>query len=367
MKYILASIFTVVTLAAVAQPAKKPLKIGVAGLIHGHVGWVLNKAKAGDVEIVGIAESNKALAEKLSKQYGFSMSLVYPTLDEMLAKTKPEAVTAFNDIYGHMEVVEKCAPKGIHVMVEKPLAMSYDHARRMKALADKHKIFLVTNYETTWYATTQETLTKAAAGDLGTLRKVMVNDGHEGPKEIGVGKEFLDWLTDPKLNGAGALIDFGCYGANLLTHLMSNERPLSVTAITQTNKPDIYPKVDDEATILVKYPGTQGVIQASWNWTFGRKDMEVYGTNAYIKTVDGTRMSLRVKQSEPEQPMTLEPMKTPFNDPFDFLTAVIRGETKLNETVQGRLSSLENNMVVVEILDAAIRSAKEGKTVVLER
>lgn len=367
MKFLLASLFTIITLATVAQPAKKPLKVGVAGLIHGHVGWVLNKGKSGDVEIVGIAEPNKALAEKLSKQYGFSMSLVYPTLDEMLAKTKPEAVTAFNDIRGHMEVVEKCAPKGIHVMVEKPLTFSYEDAKKMKAVADKHKIHLITNYETTWYATTQETLTKAAAGDLGTLRKVMVNDGHQGPKEIGVGKEFLDWLTDPKLNGAGALIDFGCYGANLLTHLMSNERPISVTAVAQTNKPDIYPKVDDEATILVKYPGAQGIIQASWNWTFGRKDMEVFGTNAYIKTVDGTRMSLRVKQSEPEQAMTLEPVKKPFNDPFDFLTAVIRGETKLDDTVQGRLSSLDNNMVVVEILDAAIRSAKEGKTVVLER
>ncbi len=367
MKSLFVSLLILSSVVTEAQTKKEPLKVGVAGLIHGHVGWVLNKAKTGDVEIVGIAEPNQALAEKLSKQYGFSMSLVYPSLDEMLAKTNPEAVTAFNDIYGHMEVVEKCAPKGIHVMVEKPLAMSYDHAKRMKALADKHKIFLVTNYETTWYATTQETLTKAAAGDLGTLRKVMVNDGHQGPQEIGVGKEFLDWLTDPKLNGAGALIDFGCYGANLLTHLMSNERPLSVTAVTQTNKPDKYPKVDDEATIIVKYPDTQGVIQASWNWTFSRKDMEVFGTQGIIKTVDGLRMSIRMKQEEPEQPMTLEPMKTPFNDPFDFLTALIRSETKLNETVQGRLSSLENNMVVVEILDAAIRSSKEGKTVVLER
>lgn len=366
MKLLLSSLFTMLTLASLAQSTKQPLKVGVAGLVHGHVGWVLSKAKAGEIEIVGIAEPNRALAEKLSKQYGYPMSLVYPTLDAMLAATNPEAVTAFNTIYGHLEVVEKCAPRGIHVMVEKPLAVSYDHARKMKALADTHKIYLLTNYETTWYPTTQETLTQAGNGQLGTLRKVVVHDGHEGPQEIGVGPEFLEWLIDPKYNGAGALTDFGCYGANLITHLMLNARPLSVTAVTQTNKPDKYPLVDDEATIVVKYPGAQGIIQASWNWTFGRKDMAVYGTSAYIKTVDGTRMSMRAQQSAPEEAMTLPKLDKPFSDPFDFLTAVIRGETKLEDTVQGRLSSLANNMVVVEILDAAMRSAKEGKTIVFK-
>ena len=62
----------------------------------------------------------------------------------------------------------------------------------------------------------------------------------QGPKEINVQPEFLAWLTDPVKNGAGALFDFGCYGANLMTWLMDNQRPLAVTAIAQTNKPAIY-------------------------------------------------------------------------------------------------------------------------------
>ena len=126
-------------------------------------------------------------------------------------------------------------------------------------------------------------------GDLGvmkerrraaTIRKMVAMDGHEGPKEINVGPEFFDWLTDPVRNGAGALFDFGCYGANLMTWLMDNQRPLTVTAMTQRIKPAIYPRVDDEATILVEYPKAQGIIQASWNWPFGRKDLEVYGATA---------------------------------------------------------------------------------------
>ena len=89
-------------------------------------------------------------------------------------------------------------------------------------------------------------------------------------------KKFLQWLTDPKFNGGGAITGFGCSGANLVTWLAGGEKPISVTAITQQFKPDIYPLVDDEATILLEYANMQGVIQASWNWPFNRKDMEIY-------------------------------------------------------------------------------------------
>lgn len=367
MKLVFASLFALLTLAALAQPVKNPLKVGVAGMTHGHVHWVLRQAKAGDIEVVGVSEANKELAERLLTQYGLPLSLWHPTLDQLLANTKPEAVTAFGNIYDHLMVVEKCAPLGIHVMVEKPLAVSLEHAKKMKTLADRHTILLLTNYETTWYATTQNTLEKASAGELGQLRKVMVNDGHQGPEEIGVGKEFLEWLIDPALNGAGALTDFGCYGANLLTHLMNNQRPATVTAVTQTNKPDKYPKVDDEATIVITYPGTQGIIQASWNWTYGRKDMEVFGTKGYVRTIDGSKMNVRMEEKKPETLMTLEQVKTPYHDPFAFFRAVVRKETELDATVQGRLSSLENNMIVMEILDAAMRSAREGKSINLSK
>ena len=70
--------------------------------------------------------------------------------------------------------------------------------------------------------------------------------------------EFLAWLNDPKLNGGGALYDFGCYGADLMTWLMDGQRPISVTATTQQIKPDIYPRVDDEATIILTYPKGAG-------------------------------------------------------------------------------------------------------------
>lgn len=342
----------------------QPLRIGVAGLSHSHVHGILGRKDRGDIEIVGFAEADRELAQRFADQYGFSMDMVYPTIEDMLDATKPDAVTAFNSIYAHLETVEKCAPRGVHVMVEKPLAVNMEHAQKMAALAKKYNIQLLTNYETTWYATNHKTYDMVHSDkSIGDLRKIVVHDGHQGPKEIGVNQEFLDWLTDPVLNGGGAVIDFGCYGANLITWLMKGQRPESVTAVLQTDKPDVYPKVDDEATIIVKYPKMQGIIQASWNWPFSRKDMHVYGQTGYIYQDNRTDMRYRLAEKDAETPVTLAEREAPFDDPFAWLAGVLNG------TIQPEpydLSSLENNLIVVEILDTAIRSARDGKTIILD-
>jgi predicted dehydrogenase len=315
------------------------------------------------VELVGIAEPDRDLAERMSKQYGFSMDLVFASLEEMLDKKKPEAVTAFNSIYQHLDVVKACAPRGIHVMVEKPLTYRYDHAQQMEELAKRYNIKLLTNYETTWYGSNQKAYQLVHTENaLGPIRKIVVHDGHPGPKEIGVGPDFFNWLTDPIQNGGGAIIDFGCYGANLITWMMRGERPISVTAVTQQLKPDIYPKVDDEATIIVTYPKTQGIIQASWNWPVGRKDMEVYGQTGYAITIDALNMRVRKSEKEKEITFAADPTQFPRNDPFAYLAAAVHGEIKSDDD----LTSLKTNMIVVEILDAARKSAKEGKTIYLK-
>jgi predicted dehydrogenase len=365
MKWLATLLILISFLETSAQSSSdEPLRVGVVGLVHSHVHWILGREDRGDIEIVGIVESNRELAQRFANRHGYSMDLVYDDLETMLDETQPEAVTAFNTIYDHLSVVETCAPRGVHVMVEKPLAVSLDHAQQMAKLARQHNIHLLTNYETTWYGSNHEAYRLVHEENaIGDLRKIVVHDGHPGPKEIGVNEEFLVWLTDPKWNGAGALTDFGCYGANLITWLMQGERPTSVTAVTQQIKPDIYPKVDDEATIIVTYPQTQGVIQASWNWPVSRKDMEVYGKTGYVHALNATDMRFRASEKESEKTLEAEARKTPYDDPFAYLAGVVRGDIQVKPT---DLSALENNLVVMEILDAAIRSSKSGKTIELK-
>jgi predicted dehydrogenase len=346
------------------KEAQKPLRVGIAGLTHGHVHGILRSVQEGKIELAGIAETNRELAGRLMKQYGISPSLLYPDLQQMVEATKPEAVTAFGSIFEHLDVVKVCAPKKIHVMVEKPLAVSLEHARQMEALAMANNIHLLTNYETTWYGSNHLAY-KMLFDDkqFGDIIKVVVHDGHQGPKEIGVNKEFLEWLTDPKQNGAGALMDFGCYGADLLTWLMRGERPVAVSAVTQQIKPDIYPKVDDEATIIVTYPKAQGIIQASWNWPYSRKDMEVYGKSGYIiANKDAIRFMTEPAKGEQRQDVPFR--EAPYNDPFLFLTAVVRQKIKVDAN---DLSSLSLNMVAMEILQAARESAASGRVVYLSK
>ena len=336
----------------------KPLRLGVAGLSHAHLWEVIKRVGRGDFEIVGVAERNDSLRVRNGLRDKVDASLFFADFGEMLDKTQPEAVIVYEPIFDHLRVVEECAPRGVHVMVEKPLAVNNDHARRMAELARENGILLLTNYETTWYDTNHEAFRLVDSGAIGKIRRIDVYDGHQGPYEIGCGKVFTDWLTDPVLNGGGAVIDFGCYGANLATWLMNGETPVSVYAVLRQNKPERYPKVDDDATIIVEYPSATVQIMPSWCWPMNRKDMHIYGDKGYI--YQDTPTEMRVCAGGKEQDVTAPRLDAPLNDAFRYLKAAVRNEIDVKPT---DLSSLENNLMVVKILDAAIRSARSNSVV----
>lgn len=350
------------TSATSPRVAQAPLRVGVVGLVHTHVHWILGREKRGDIEIVGIVEPNRELAQRYSEQHGYSMEIVYPTLAEMVAATRPEAVTDFGRIYDHLATVEYCAPRGIHVMVEKPLAVSLDHAERMIALAQRHDIRLLTNYETSWYGSNcaaYELVHDSAR--IGDIRRIVFNTGHPGPIEIGCNPEFLEWLTDPKWNGGGALTDFGCYGANLATWLLRGETPLTVSCVTQQIKPELYPAVEDEATIVLTYPRAQVIIQASWNWSHNRKDMELYGRTGYVICENGREMEVLFSEAEGPLHREAPPLPPKRDDPFAFFARVVRDGYESPYPFD--LSSPENNLIVMQILEAAKLSARTGEVV----
>lgn len=343
--------------------AQAKLNVAVAGLNHDHIYLIMNSFQKGEVNIIGIAENNQELVERFKKRYKLADSIFFKDLPTLLQKRKPDAVLAYNAISDHLAVVEAAAPLGISVMVEKPLAMTVKQAERMVQLAKQHNIHLLTNYETTWYPSNQEAFLNIKQQNLiGEIRKMIVHDGHQGPKEIGVSKEFLNWLTDPKKNGAGALVDFGCYGANLMTWLMDGKAPISVSAITHQIKPEIYPNVDDDATILLEYPNATGIIEASWNWPFSIKDMEVFGKTGYIQAINEHNLRLRDNKKSEYKIYNAKLLAPAYSSSLGYLAAVLKGEIKtIND-----LSSLENNLIVVKILEAAKISARTGKKVMIK-
>jgi predicted dehydrogenase len=347
---------------ASAQETNAPIRFAIIGLNHDHASGFIPRARSShDAALVGIIETNADLITRYTQRFQLDPNLFYRSLDELLAKTNIQAVATFTSTFEHRRVVEECASSKIHVMMEKPLAVNMEHARAIEAAAKKGGIQVIVNYETTWYPANQAAWSIVHDQHaIGEVRKIVVHDGHRGPKEIGCSAAFLEWLTDPVLNGGGALTDFGCYGADLATWLLDGQRPTSVFAVTQHIKPDVYPKVEDEATIVITYPKAQAILQASWNWPFDRKDIEIYGQTGYVLAPRSD--VLRVRKAGTEEIQSDPPALTGAQaGPLPYLAAVVRGDIQ-----PSGLSSLRVNMIVMEILDAARESAQTGNRVVLQ-
>jgi predicted dehydrogenase len=373
MKLILVLMLTLAVVdahGAANSTPRSPMKVGIVGMVHGHVegflkgggltpaGGLLNRS---DVQLVGIVEPDQKLFESYAQRYHLAGSLHFRSIQEMVSQARPQAVLVFTAPSQHRRVIEECAALGVHVMVEKPLTISYKDAIAIQDAAERGNIHVLVNLETSWYASNTAAFQLLRQGALGPIVKTVFRDGHPGPKLIGVQPEFLSFLTDPRQNGAGALFDFGCYGANLMTWLMDGEAPLSVTAVTTQLQPSLYPEVDDEAEIVLTYKNAVTIVQASWNWPFNLKQMDVYGRTGYAKSIDSERIEVR-KENEPEgRIMKGEMLTAPYDDPLHYMTALLNGDIREGNS----LSSLSNNMTVSEILDAARESAQTGKTVSL--
>ena len=368
---VILSLLTLYANLSFATDPAPPLKIAIVGLVHGHAG---NFFRAGpltpaggimsrpDVELVGVVESDRKLYDSYAERHHFPADFYYASIAEMVAAKHPQAVLVFTEPTAHRKIVEECARLGVHVMMEKPLATKYDDALAIQHAAEQGKIHVLVDFETTWYASNTQAYNLAASGALGAPVKVIFRDGHAGPVKINVSPEFLSWLVDPQRGGDGALVDFGCYGPSLMTWIMKGEVPQSVTAVTKHLQPDLYPNVDDEAEIILNYPTTVTIAEASWNWPFAIKQMDVYGRTGAAKVIDSKTIEVRQKREDPDnnisKPPTLQP---PYDDPLHYLEAVIRGHIQEGDDP----SSLKTNVTVTEILDAAWQSSQTGKTVTL--
>lgn len=333
----------------------RPLRIGVISLTHDHVHNVLHAATTrADIQLVGVYEPDRERFDHLARRYKLDAALRFDDMNAMLDAAKPEAVSVMGSIRDHLAAVEACAPRGVHLLIEKPLAFKTADARRMAELAAEHNVHVLTNYETSWYASVREAKRLVESGERAPIRKMIFRHGHKGPKEIGCSAAFLNWLTDPGENGGGAIIDFGCYGAILATWLMNAERPTSVVASATTLKPDTYPRVDDDATIVLTYPTATAILQASWCWTHDNKEMDLHTERGSIHAGKWDDLSLR----EPgKPPVAVHPPAKPahLENEWTYFRRVIRGECPVDP-----LSSIELNVIAVEILDRAAESAQHG-------
>jgi predicted dehydrogenase len=349
-------------LTGFAQAPKPPVRFAMVGLVHDHaMGFFPRLAGQSDLQLVGVVETNQDLIARYSRRFKLPPELFYPSLEDLFARTNPQAVATFTATFDHERVVEACAAHGVDVMMEKPLACNLKQARAIAAAAKRGGIQVIVNYETSWYPANHAAYAMVHdQHQIGEIRKMVFHHGHRGPKEIGCSTNFLAWLTDPILNGGGAINDFGCYGADLATWFFDGQKPISVFAVAQQLKPEVYPKVEDDATIVLTYPRAQVILEPSWNWPVNRKDMEIYGQTGQVFAPTGDELLVQTNGAPQAVEVTPPPLTGANANSVAYLAAVVR-----KEIVPTGLASLDVNVTVVEILDAAHQSARSGKAVKL--
>ncbi len=306
--------------------------------------------------LVAVAEPNAELVAEAKKAAGGDVRY-FDDYKKMLDEVKPDIVWAFVENNRHLEIVQACAPRKIQVMFEKPLAATYPEALAIERLAKKHGIRIMTNYQMAWWPANYVAKARVDAGALGKVWRLRGVVGHGGPGSQGArNKYFFDWLTDPVKNGAGALMDFGCY--NALWSLWYLGEPESVYAQVIHLRPDTFPKVEDNATIMLKYKNGVGLFEGSWDLPRGFQDLEVFGLEGSVY-MTARAVELRQSRKQPEN-VALDPLPPEKAEPVAYMVHCM----KENKPLEG-LTALEINRDVVEIIEAAKRSIATGRAVPL--
>ena len=343
--------------------AQARTRLAIVGLDHDHV-WGLLKiiANEPDAELVAIADPHPELVEKAKATAPAGVKFFSDYLS-MLDEVKPDAVIVTTANNRHLAVLSACAKRKIHFFTEKPMAASGADAREMERLARQAGIKLMVNYGNAWPEPTQEALRRIQAGEIGNIQKIIVQFGHEGPKEIGTSKYFADWLYDPVRNGAGALMDFGCYGADWAMVLKG--LPKRVYATSLKLKTEQHNAVEDDATVLLEYPDATAILMPSWDWSYGKGQAELFGSKgSFLVRGDGLLFQPAKGPTSVQNPDG-KPVETPQVPPekrngVAYFLYCIRN----NKPIEG-LVSPAINVGVNEIIDAAKESIRTGRAVAM--
>jgi len=351
MKRILAICFFL-TLPVAAQQ----YKIAIVGMVHGHVWGHLNTMLKGEhAKLVGIAESEPELIQE-AKRRGATSIPFFSDYRKMLDEFKPDIVWAFVENNRHLEIVKQCAPRKIQVIFEKPLASTYAEAVAIQQLANQYGIRVMTNYQMAWWPANYAAKAQADAGAVGRIVRLRGIVGHGGPGGLtGLGRFFIQWLTDPVKNGGGALMDFGCY--NALWALWFMGRPETICAQVNHVRPQEFPKVEDNATLMLHYKDKVGIFEASWDLPRSFQDLEVFGLGGSLYMKNG---SVELRKGRETKEVPLEPLPPERSDPIAYMVHCIRS----NQPIQG-LTALDINVGVNEIIEAAKISVQTGRAVKL--
>lgn len=337
----------------------KKYRIGIAGLTHDHVWGNLEfLATMAHGQLAAVAEPHPELRDRVTKQYGCA---AYADYREMIERESLDVVGVFSDNAQGPEVAVFAAQHGQHVLVEKPMATTHAAAEQMIAAAQASGVRLMVNWPVVWRPQVQAALALAGRPEFGPIWQLTHRAGHGGP-DVECSVYFREWILDPKRNGGGSLVDLCVYGINMAQVLLG--RPERVTAVaSQWREPPL--PAEDNAIVVMSYPRAMATAEGAWG-QIGQP------TTGYLATIWGTHGAVtfgpgrggRLWITTADQP-TGEEITPPTPEPHmangfaHFLWALETG-SELYPLCRPAVCCQTQ-----EVLDAAIRSAREGVSVAL--
>jgi predicted dehydrogenase len=334
------------------------IRVGVLGLSHDHVwGNLSDLAACAEGELVAAADPHPALREQV-RSYGVEQ--VFDDYSNMLDEVKLDAVYIYSDNLRGAELAELAAAKGLHIMVEKPMASTYAGASRMVGAARAGGVQLMVNWPIMWWPALQEALRQVEAGRIGQVWQVNYRSAHGGPRELGCSPHFSEWLYDPRRNGAGALMDYCCYGAALTCALLG--LPSRVTAVSgRLWKADL--PAEDNAVIVMQHARAISTATGSWTQQGDMTSYEpmIYGSKGTFYIREHGR-ELWFADAEQKNGVRLEAPEAPAG--ARTASEYFLGHMRSGEPVGG-LCGPEVGLMAQEVLEAAILAAAEGRSVSL--
>jgi len=314
--------------------------------------------KIAGVELTAVVNHRPASHQQLADRFGIPRQ--YNTIADLLADGGVDAVSINTPNYLHAPEAIAALEAGVHVMVEKPMAMNAVEAAAMLAASQKSGALLMVAH--CWRFDAEALWLKAQLGRIG---RPIRTKGYGVHTNWGPG----GWFTQAQFAGGGALADMGIHAIDTARFLLGDPLPVSVYARIGTHYTDY--DVDDTGLILVNWDnGVTSVIESGW-WQPHSDGPEaatqIYG-RAGFASLFPTKLSLpdpveeRVEEIDPGFPHP-RPDHCP-QSMYDAQLAYFIDCIGHNRVpVPGGREGLIN----MQIVDAAYESARTGKVVALHK
>lgn len=248
----------------------KTLKVGMIGA--GGIGRVHMEtfAKTEGAEIVAVTDVNREAAEKAAKDYGIAR--VHDSAEKLIEDPDLDAVIIGVPNKWHAPLAVKALQANKHVLLEKPMAIDLNDAKKIRDAALKSDRVLMISHQMRWEGPAMAVKEKVEQGELGNIYHA---------KTVWFRRKGIpgwgSWFTQKQMSGGGPLIDIGVHMLDLALYLMGNPKPVSVTGSTY-------------AEFGPKKRGIGNWGTPNWDGVFDVEDI----ASAFIKMEDGSSLTLDV-------------------------------------------------------------------------